>query len=79
MAVKIIKNGELPMIGKKCECCGCEFKFDLREVDGYNLNKCEYSPYTLYFIRCPYCGMEITLCETEALALGLIRTKKANG
>lgn len=76
MAIKTIKNGELPMIGKKCECCGCELKFDLREFDGHNLNKHEYSPYTLYFIRYPYCGMEITLCEAEAFALGLIRTKK---
>lgn len=79
MAVDIIKNGELQKIGKKCERCGCEFKFDLREVEGRNINKYEYSPYTLYFIRCPYCGMEITLCEGEASALGLIRIKKANG
>lgn len=75
MAVKIIKNGELPMVGKKCERCGCEFKFDLREVDGHGRNKYEYSSYTLYTIICPYCGMEITLCNGEVSALGLIRTK----
>ncbi len=72
MAVKIIKNGELPMVGKKCELCGCEFKFDLREVD---CNKYEYISYTLYTIICPYCGMEITLCNGDVSALGLIGTK----
>lgn len=63
------------MIGKKCERCGCEFKFDLREVDGHGRNKYEYSSYTLYTVICPYCGMEITLCNGEVSALGLIRTK----
>lgn len=76
MAVEIIKEGELPTIRKKCECCGCEFKFDLREVDGHGRSKFEYSSYTLCSIRCPYCDMEIKLCNGEISALGLIRNKK---
>lgn len=75
MAVEIIKEGELPKIRKKCECCGCEFKFDLREVDGHGGSKFEYSSYTLFSIRCPCCDMEITLCDGEISALGLIRNK----
>lgn len=73
MAIKIIKNGELPMIEKKCECCGCEFKFDLREVER------EVYGYPLYSVKCPYCGMNITLEEADFVPLGLVKIKSTNG
>lgn len=77
MAVKIIKNGELPMIGKKCERCGCEFKFDLREVE--SLGGSAYDYFNAHIVNCPYCGMGIFLEDVERQILGLIKIKSENG
>lgn len=71
MAKEIIKDGTLPMIEKKCVRCGCEFRFDLREV-GY-LHPCE--PDFGKIVFCPCFGMEIRLSEEDEINLGLIKIK----
>lgn len=69
MAKEIIKDGTLPMIEKKCVRCGCEFRFDLREVE--YLHACD--PYSEKMVFCPCCSMAIRLSEEDEINLGLIK------
>lgn len=56
--MKIIKQGKLPTAQAKCQYCGCEFEFDITDVDLHigSYTGCPESPAT---VRCPQCKNEI--------------------
>lgn len=66
MAIEIIKDGKLPMIQKVCGRCGCEFRFDLREIDDVRSRI-----FSEYVVHCPYCGANIELSRQDEVDLGV--------
>ncbi len=66
MAIEIIKNGKLPIIQKACYRCGCEFRFDLCEIDDARSRI-----FSEYVVNCPYCGADIKLSRQDEVDLGV--------
>jgi len=58
MAIKVIKHGKKPALKKVCSVCGCEFEFDVSDLqEEYCLNA--YPSYKRRYIVCPDCGEKI--------------------
>lgn len=60
--MKIIKMPNIIEYYKKCYICGCEFKYDARDI--MSARKCsvddgKIETGTCYFVYCPFCSSRI--------------------
>ena len=55
---KIIKEGKLPVKRMTCNYCGCEFEYDVTDLDIDTIAFVQ--GFERYNLRCPHCGVTLT-------------------
>ena len=73
MAIKVIKHGEKPKFKKTCPNCGCEFEYemeDLQTESNWSLTSLSYTypPRKRRIVICPDCGERLyhdTIIDTD--------------
>ena len=58
--IKILRPGKTIKFTKTCHECGCEFEYDICDVEkDYSLCLTTYPPKYNRYVRCPHCGEKI--------------------
>ena len=60
MAIKVIKHGKKPVMKRTCSVCGCEFEFELEDLQtDYTITLTSYPSQYRRYVICPDCGERI--------------------
>jgi len=62
MAIKIIKHGQKPKFNKTCPNCGCEFEYEMEDLQvesNWSLTSCSYPTRRRRVVICPECGEKL--------------------